>query len=165
MVEAAIETWARWLMGEILVMKPLLATVMSEEAMSFLEAASVTFGPVTFEDGFALMMQRHAIARQWSSFLEEHPVIVGPTWTQPPFEHGFDVRGPDETMATLELIRFVTPMNLLGLPAACVPTGTADGLPLGVQVISRWFREDVCLDAAEAIDAAFAPLTPVEPRR
>ena len=38
MVEEAIDTWARWLVGELMVMKPLLSTVMSEEAMVFLGA-------------------------------------------------------------------------------------------------------------------------------
>ena len=57
-----------------------------------------------------------------------------------------------------------TPVNLLGLPAAAVPTGLADGLPTGVQVIGNRFREDLCLAAAEAIEARLGVLTPVDPR-
>ena len=163
MVDEAIDTWARWLVGELMVMKPLLSTVMSEEAMVFLGAAETTFGAITFEDFFALMQRRHEIALAWSAFFEEHPIVVGPTWTQPPFEHGFDVSSPEAGMATLELLRFVTPMNLLGLPVACVPVGTANGLPLGVQVVGRWFREDTCFDAAEAIEDRLGVLTPIDP--
>ena len=163
MVEEAIDTWARWLIGELMVMKPLLSTVMSEEAMVFLGAAETTFGPVSFEDFFALMQRRHDIAMAWSAFFEEHPIVVGPTWTQPPFEHGFDVTSEEAGMAVLELMRFVTPMNLLGLPVACVPAGTANGLPLGVQVVGRWFREDTCLDAAQAIEDGLGTITPIDP--
>jgi amidase len=34
-----------------------------------------------------------------------------------------------------------------------VPTGLASGLPLGVHVIGSRYREDLCLDAAEVIEA------------
>ena len=42
---------------------------------------------------------------------------------------------------------------MLGLPAAVVPVGLADGTPVGVQLIGSRYREDVCLDAAAAIEA------------
>ena len=35
----------------------------------------------------------------WSAFFEEHPIVVGPTWTQPPFEHGFDVSSDEAGLA------------------------------------------------------------------
>ena len=56
------------------------------------------------------------------------------------------------------------PANLLGLPAVCVPTGVANGLPTGAQIIGDLFREDLCLNAAEAVEAAVGVLTPIDPR-
>jgi len=55
---------------------------------------------------------------------------------------------------------------VLGLPAVAVPTGLADGLPVGVQIVGPRFREDLCLAAAEAIEvrAAFAASLPIDPR-
>ena len=45
--------------------------------------------------------------------------------------------------------------SALGLPAAVVPVGTtAEGLPVGVQVIGRRGREDEVLGVARAIEAA-----------
>jgi Asp-tRNA(Asn)/Glu-tRNA(Gln) amidotransferase A subunit family amidase len=39
--------------------------------------------------------------------------------------------------------------NLVNLPAISVPAGlTAAGLPIGLQVVARRFREDVCLTLA-----------------
>ncbi|MEY2448517.1 MAG: amidase, partial [Acidimicrobiaceae bacterium] len=119
---------------------------------------------VDFAGNVELMMKRHEIARAWSAYLEEHPLIVGPVWTAPQFTAGWDAESEANVIATLELMRFVTPMNLLGLPAACVPTGLADGLPTGVQVVGRWFREDVCLEAAEAVEASLGTITPIDPR-
>ena len=52
----------------------------------------------------------------------------------------------------------------MGLPAACVPTGVIDGLPVGAQIMSRRFREDLCLDAAEAIEMDLGIITPIDPR-
>ena len=43
-------------------------------------------------------------------------------------------------------------MNYMGLPAAIAQVDLNDGLPIGVQIIGRRFREDQCLDAAEAIE-------------
>ena len=45
-----------------------------------------------------------------------------------------------------------------------VPLGIADGLPQAVQVIGPGSREDVCLDAAEAIEDRLGITTPIAPR-
>jgi amidase len=52
---------------------------------------------------------------------------------------------------------------VLGLPAIAVPTGIAEGLPVGVQIIGPRFREDLLLAAAEAIEARVPRLTPIDP--
>jgi amidase len=44
-----------------------------------------------------------------------------------------------------------------------VPTGLWGGLPLGVQVIGERYREDLCLDAAEVIEAQRGLSTPIDP--
>jgi amidase len=49
--------------------------------------------------------------------------------------------------------RFVSAISLLGLPVAVAPVGLAGGHPVGVQVIGSRYREDLCLDAAAAIEA------------
>ena len=164
LVEEAIETWAQWLITELGALKPALGQIMSPDAVRFLDYAEAVIGTVDFGGHMQLLMKRHAIARAWSMFMAEYPLIVGPVWTQPPFAAGWDVESAENAGATLELIRFVTPMNLLGLPAACVPTGLADGLPTGVQVVGQRFREDLCLAGAEAIEKRLGIITPIDPR-
>jgi len=45
-------------------------------------------------------------------------------------------------------------MNLTGFPAATVPCGwTADGLPVGLQIIGPRFAETLVLRAAAAFEA------------
>ncbi len=165
MLEEALETWGRWIAWEFRTIRPQLAAVMSNDATGFFDAFSALFGTSSYADGVALMQTRHRIARAWSEFFVDYPVILGPTWCEPQFAHGYDLDGPKAAANIVNLMRFVTPMNLLGLPVVCVPTGTADGLPLGVQVIGERFREDLCLDAAAAIEERLGMLTPIDPAR
>ena len=56
-------------------------------------------------------------------------------------------------------------LPVLGLPGMAVATGIADGLPVGVQIVAPRFREDLCLAAAEAIEArsGMVDRLPVDP--
>jgi amidase len=56
------------------------------------------------------------------------------------------------------------PAPCLGIPGISVPTGIVDGLPMGVQLLAGRFREDLCLDAAEIIEARAPMPTPLDPR-
>ncbi len=77
--------------------------------------------------------------------------VLGPAHPVPAVPHGTSdrhVRG--QSYASL--------WNLLGYPAGVVPaTATADGLPVGVQVAARPWREDVVLGLLAAISTAEPP--------
>ncbi|MDE3008814.1 MAG: indole acetimide hydrolase [Acidobacteriota bacterium] len=156
--------WTELMMTSLAVAAPLLVPLLGEGGRRFLELTSVDLGAPTPES-LALMHQtRYRVASAWRRFMTNYPLIVGPTWTQPPFPHGFDVESAETAMQVVELFRFVLPANVLGLPAVCVPTGVADGLPTGAQIIGDLFREDLCLNAAEVIEDAVGVLTPIDPR-
>jgi amidase len=163
-LEQALETWGRWLAWELSTRRSVFASVMSSDALAFFDDFVTLFGPPSgYAESLALMQTRHAIACEWSEFFAGYPIILGPTWCEPQFEPGYDL-GSGGAARIVNLMRFVTPMNLLGLPVVCVPTGTANGLPLGVQVIADRFREDLCLRAAAAIEAKLGVLAPIDPR-
>ena len=65
----------------------------------------------------------------------------------------------------LDTVRFITPGNVLGLPSVALPTGVAFGLPTGIQIYADLWREDLCLEAAEIVEAGVDRPTPIDPLR
>jgi amidase len=138
--------------------------LIGEGGMRFLELTDGGFPAATPESTTLLHQNRFRVARAWREFFTQYPLIVGPTWTQPPFPLGFDIADAESALKVVEMVRFVLPANLLGLPAACVPVGFAGETPSGVQIIGDLFRDDLCLNAAEAIEQSLGVLTPIDPR-
>jgi amidase len=163
MYEQSLTSWARILGPDLRLLRPVLDQVMGADALTFLNNAESSFEVLDAIGIGQSHIERHAIARAWSMFMAEHPLVLSPTWALPAFEHGADLAGEAGAAATLETIRPVLPANLLALPVTTVPVGTSDGLPVGVQVIGRRFREDQTLTAAEAIESAVGILTPIDP--
>jgi len=166
--EDAINCWARLIMGDFNSVLGLLQPMMGADAVAFLDTARQGAPPLADATAWShLMVERDGVARAWSIFMADRPLLLSPTWTQLPFAHGFDSATPEGTAATMELMRPVVPANVLGLPSACVPAGRdeATGLPIGVLVTGRRFREDLCLEAAEAIEARLGLATPIDPVR
>ena len=84
------------------------------------------------------------------SFMEQYDVILCPVNAYPAPPHGVSF---DFT----KFPGFAYPMtyNLTGWPAVAVRGGTSpEGLPIGVQVVARPWREDVALAVAQRIEAA-----------
>lgn len=87
-----------------------------------------------------------------------------PVSRQPAFELGLDTRDDDSMKWILDALAPILAPAVLGLPCVAVPTGVSANVPLGVQIVAARFREDLCLGAAEAIEARTAIPTPIDPR-
>ena len=154
--------WATILAADLRVMKPLLDQLMGAGGRQFLDYG-LEHLPAPDLAGWAMAhTARHGLARRWSLWYQEYPVLLSPVWSQPAFPLGFDIASLEGAIATLELMRPVLPANLLGTPAAVVPAGMADGLPVGVQVMGGKYTELRCLAVAEAIEQRLGPLTPID---
>jgi amidase len=166
--EDAVSCWARLLMGDFRSVLGRVSPMMGADARAFLNNFNEAVPSLADVTAWSfLMIERDGIARAWSTFMADRPLLLSPTWTQLSFEHGFDTATPAGTAATLELMRPVVPANLLGLPSACVPAGRDEesGLPIGVLVTGQRLREDLCLEAAEAIEDRLGVATPIDPVR
>ena len=129
----------------------------------FMEALFEVAGdsnPMTTMQSFML---RQSLLRAWGEFQETYPLIVGPICTDIPFEAGQDLTTP-EVAAIVRGMRLTLAVNALGLPAVALPVGIGDGLPQAVQVIGPRYREDLCLDAAAALEDRLGIITPINPR-
>jgi amidase len=166
--EDAIGCYATLIMSDLASVRAQMSLAMGAEGMAFMNNCFEAAPPLTDVAAWSrLMVEREGIARAWSNFMADRPLLLTPTWTQLPFEHGFDAATPAGTAATIELMRPVVPANFLGLPSACVPAGRdqGTGLPIGVLITGRRLREDLCLEAAEAIEVRLGLTTPIDPVR
>ncbi|MFD5563177.1 amidase [Kitasatospora griseola] len=111
----------------------------------------------------ALMGTWMNIRRSWAEFLAEYPLLLGPVFTEPPVEPGLESRDQESRDRVASAMRLCSLTSFVGAPAVAVPTGPADGLPTGVQLVGRPFREDLCLAAAQQLEDRLGVLSPVEP--
>eukprot|EP00878_Enallax_costatus_P006485 GHUV01006799.1.p1 GENE.GHUV01006799.1~~GHUV01006799.1.p1 ORF type:complete len:531 (+),score=146.49 GHUV01006799.1:664-2256(+) len=72
----------------------------------------------------------------------------------PKFPQGANTTGVYDLAATLKIIQYMQPANLLGYPALVMPGGRqmGIGLPIGVQFIGKPFAESVLLRTAAALE-------------
>ena len=159
----AAEVWLDVIGADFVKMWPFLESLAGDGLVRFVREAR-TAGALreVDQDGqMAAWTSRQRIANAWSVFLADHPIVLGPVVCERPWTVGDDLRRPTEMAAAM---RMVLPVNVLGLPSCAVPVGCDDGLPQGVQLIGARFREDVLLDAAQAIEDAAGTFTPIDPR-
>ncbi|MBL6951370.1 MAG: amidase family protein [Alphaproteobacteria bacterium] len=105
------------------------------------------------------LADRTRLLRAWSLFMEDYPLVLAPVSQVPPFPQGEDLKGTARVKQMLDEQSMLYGVNGLGLPSAAVPTGLHAGVPMGVQIIGPRLREDLCLDAAEAVERGTGILT------
>jgi amidase len=110
-----------------------------------------------------LTASRATFLRRWQLFMVAHPLVLCPVAMEPALPYGVDQESDAsvERLYRSHVLLFAT--SFLGLPSVSVPTGVVDGIPMGVQIIGRRFREDQVLDAAEAIERACGVHVPIDP--
>ena len=91
---------------------------------------------------------RTIFIKEMTDVLKDYDLIMGPSTTTPAFKIGEKV---DDPLAMYMNDILTIPANLAGLPAASVPAGLAEGLPVGLQIIGKPFAEQDVLNAAYAL--------------
>jgi len=149
--------------GRVARQQPPVETVAAGEFARFWENFEPSWTAAGGSPAFDPMMERAAIARAWHTRMRYAPLVLAPVCARPAFTVGSDL-DPEWLAGWPAARRVSVVVNLLGLPAVTVPVGCEGGLPQAVQVIGPRFREDLCLDAAAAIEERAGSLTPVAPR-
>jgi amidase len=113
-----------------------------------------TLGKLVDADGYrAGIADRTRMTRAWSVFLARYPLVLSPFLMRPTFPWNYDAESEANVHDLFRSAIYSVGVNYLGLPAGVVPAGYAAELPAGVQLIGRRFREDLILDAMEAVEA------------
>jgi amidase len=106
--------------------------------------------------GYGLLRRWDAFRTRMLEFGQRFDVLLSPVSADPAPVHGAlsGAQGIDPTS-------FTTAHNLTGWPAATVRCGTsADGLPIGLQLVANPWRDDLALAAAAALEAALGGWRP-----
>lgn len=95
---------------------------------------------------------RTLIKRDFANIFAGYDLILGPTTTTTAF--GIGEKNDDPLAMYMDDLLTVT-INLAGVPAISVPGGfSADGMPIGIQLIGNYFEEAKIYQAAFALEQA-----------
>jgi aspartyl-tRNA(Asn)/glutamyl-tRNA(Gln) amidotransferase subunit A len=114
-------------------------------------------GAVSARDYLAAMARVGAYWQEVHVFLARFDLLLTPTTAVPPFALGAGVPREiaGQEVSRLGWMPFTYPFNLTGQPAASVPAGwTADGVPVGLQIVGRRHADRTVLAAAAAFESA-----------
>ncbi|MEK7181997.1 MAG: amidase family protein, partial [Patescibacteria group bacterium] len=92
---------------------------------------------------------RALIRKDFEEAFNEVDLIFSPTAPEAAFRFGEKTEDPLKMY--LSDVYTVT-ANLTGVPAISFPIGTKEGLPLGGQLMGKWFDEETVLRAADAFE-------------
>ena len=96
---------------------------------------------------------RNTHIRAWQLFFEDYPVVLAPTTVKPTPGPREDTISPERVREIFwNDIRFISAINVLGLPGAVVPVTLHQGRPIGVQLIAGATARTLRLMRASAIE-------------
>lgn len=132
--------------------------------------ASVTAGRAVTGPAFVEAREwLHAWSRRLGGWWDGADLLLTPTISRPPLRIGELPHAPTpEDMGAMRrsLGWLLGPWNVSGQPAISVPAGrTTSGLPVGVQLVAAWGREDLLVQVARLLEQArpwplVAPIAP-----
>ena len=97
---------------------------------------------------------RRSMAQWWNDF----DVLLTPTTAQPPARIGELTPTDDDPVRgskrSLPYAVYTSPFNCTGQPAISLPLGSSDGLPIGVQLVGAYGREDQLLSVGGQLERA-----------
>ncbi|CAB3873752.1 amidase family protein [Achromobacter sp. ACM04] len=115
----------------------------------------------------ATLTRRATLTRLWELFFAEYPVLLLPVSAELPFPDKLDLQGDAAYARVWRAQMTQIGVPFMGLPGLSVAMGSAmseaGASPVGVQVLAGRYREDLCLDVGEIIEAGAAPIEIAQP--
>ncbi|HEV7744269.1 MAG TPA: amidase [Pyrinomonadaceae bacterium] len=112
--------------------------------------------PPSLDDYINSWLERDRLRATLVNWMAETPLILAPVGATPAYEHGtLKLTVGERTLSTFRAFSYCQTFNVFDLPVVVVPAGrSAEGLPIGVQIIGRPFAEDTVLAAAAIVEEA-----------
>ncbi|MDE2379458.1 amidase family protein [Bradyrhizobium sp.] len=132
-------------------------------ALACLRGNRTKVTPFDQADYAKALTRRATLTREWLLFLEKYAVVLMPVSGELPFPDHFDRKDEASFKRVWEAQLPQIAIPFMGLPGLTVSTGLVGKAPVGVQVVSGRYREDLCLLAGEAIEAGGVPPSPIDP--
>ena len=121
----------------------------TEEISPFIERGFSRTTPVETAEFSAALEDQDDFRSQMLVWFQDYDAIVAPVAGLPAPPHGATYERDNRGMF------YTGPYNITGWPGAVVRCGeSADGLPIGVQILAHPWREDVALALAAALEDA-----------
>ena len=159
-IDAPAREWMNVAVHEIDAMLGPLAREHGSETIVRIFDYYRAMGQMVDADGYRSgIANRAALTREWNVFLDRYPLVLSPFLMRALYPWDYDARGAEQTHDLFESAIYSLGVNYLSLPAGVVPIGLVDGLPAGVQLIGQRYREDLILDAMQAIEDQVGVLT------
>jgi amidase len=128
------------------------------EAVNWAQAEYATkYSAVDLAVAQAAAVEFRRTAQQW--WADGWDLLLTPTLGEPPVRIGEHDPLPDDPMAGMKraarFVPFTPPWNMSGQPAISLPLHwNADGLPIGVQLVAAYGREDLLIRVAAQLETA-----------
>lgn len=148
--------------------RPELHKLMDRDARASLDftvrfAAELWGEKPTLTDYIKGMSRRGMLISRLQQTMESMPLLLTPVSADPVIEQDVDIKSWERARRLFLAQWPMMSVPVLGFPAISVPTGLSKGIPAGVQLIGRRFRDDTVLDAAEVITSRAELHTPIDP--
>ncbi|MCA1574019.1 MAG: amidase [Acidobacteria bacterium] len=112
--------------------------------------------PQKLDDYISAWMERDRLRLALNHWMNEVPLLVAPVGATPALKHDtLKVTIGGTTLSTFRAFSYSQAFNVFDLPSVSVPAGvSAEGLPVGVQIVGRPFEEEAVLVAAAIVEEA-----------
>ncbi len=109
----------------------------------------------SLDEYYGKVFARYDFRERMRNFFEDYDLLLTPTLPVPAFDVGLNVPPELSDRNIVSWVYYTYPFNLTGQPAASIPAGwTEDGLPVGLQMISKTIHEADIFRAAAAFESA-----------
>lgn len=103
-------------------------------------------------DVIRALKERDNLGRHMNQFHEDYDLLITPQLSLTAFDCGQDYPPGLGMKSWFDWAEFAYPFNFTQQPAATMPCGFVDGLPVALQIVAPRYREDLALKASRAFE-------------